>query len=133
MEESRAILDEWENDREVTLIWSHSDDVFDSVVLSASRIGPVLKKTVLDYRYGHYSLLGLTEDFVFKYDLIKGTVSDYILVIECVSDRDRVNIIGDSSQPVSVPPRTFTVCYNVGHLSVTCVCNPGQSGHTGFV
>ena len=82
MEESQAILEEWENDREATLTYleSHGDDVFDSVVLSASRTGPVLKKTVLDYRYGHYALLGLTEDFVFVYDLIKGTVSDYFLV-----------------------------------------------------
>ena len=81
MKESRAILEEWKNDREATLAYleSHSDDVFDSVVLSASRTGPVLKKTVLDYRYGHYSLLGLTEDFVFEYDLIKGTVSDFFL------------------------------------------------------
>ena len=39
--------------------------MFDSVVLSASRTGPVLKKTVLDYRYGHYAFFGLTEDFVF--------------------------------------------------------------------
>ena len=56
MEESRAILEEWENDREATLTYleSQGDDVFDSVVLSASRTGPVLKKTVLDYRYGHY-------------------------------------------------------------------------------
>ena len=82
MEESRAILEEWENGREATLTYleSHSDHVFDSVVLSASRTGPVLKKTVLDCRYGHYALLGLTEDFVFVYDLIKGTVSDYFLV-----------------------------------------------------
>ena len=50
-----------------------------------------------------------------------------------VSDHGRVNIVGDSSQPVSVPPRTFTVCYNVGHFSVTCVYNLGQSGHAGFV
>ena len=54
--------------------------MFDSVVLSASRTGPVLKKTVLDYRYGHYSLLGLTEGFVFVYDLVKQTVSGYFLV-----------------------------------------------------
>ena len=54
--------------------------MFDSIVLSASRTGPVLKKTVLDYRYCSYSLLGLTEDFVFVYDLIKGTVSDYFQV-----------------------------------------------------
>ena len=54
--------------------------MFDSVVLSASRTGPVLKKTVLDYRYGHYALLGLTEDFVFVYDIVKWTVSDYFLV-----------------------------------------------------
>ena len=82
MEESQAILEEWENDREATLTYleSHGDDVFDSVVLSASRTGPVLKKTVLDCRYGHYSLLGLTEDFVFVYDMVKGTVSDYFLV-----------------------------------------------------
>ena len=82
MEESRAILEEWENDREATLTYleSHGDDVFDSVVLSASRAGPVLKKTVLDYRYGHYALLDLTEDFVFVYDIVKGTVSDYFLV-----------------------------------------------------
>ena len=55
MEESRAIFEEWENDREATLTYLelHGDDVFDSVVLSASRTGPVLKKTVLDYRYGH--------------------------------------------------------------------------------
>ena len=80
MEEIRAILEEWENDREVTLTYleSHGDDVFDIVVLSATRTGPVLKKSVLDYRYGHYALLGLTEDFV--YDIVKGTVSDYFLV-----------------------------------------------------
>ena len=67
MEESRTILEEWENDREATLTYLElqGDDVFDNVVLSASRTGPVLKKTVLDYRYGHYALLGLTEDFVF--------------------------------------------------------------------
>ena len=34
-----------------------------------------MKKTVLDCRYGHYALLGLTEDFV--YDLEKDTISDY--------------------------------------------------------
>ena len=47
MEESRAILEELENDREATLTYleSHGDDVFDSVVLSASGTGPVLKKT----------------------------------------------------------------------------------------
>ena len=80
MEENRAISEEWENDREATLTYleSHGDDVFDSVVLSASRTGPVLKKTVLDYRYGHYALLGLTEDFVFVYDLKKETVSNYL-------------------------------------------------------
>ena len=86
MEESRAILEEWENDREATLTYleSHGDDVFDSVVLSASRTGPVLKKTVLDYRYGHYTLLDLTEDFVFVYDLLEGTVSDCFLVnVDC--------------------------------------------------
>ena len=51
MEESRAILEEWENDREATLTYleSHGDDVFAGVVLSA-RTGPVLKKTVPDYR-----------------------------------------------------------------------------------
>ena len=43
--------------------------MYDGVVLSANRTGPVLKKTVLDYRYGHYALLGLTEDFAFVYDL----------------------------------------------------------------
>ena len=45
-------FEEWENDRETTLAYleSHGDGVFDSVVLSASRTGPVLKKTVLDYR-----------------------------------------------------------------------------------
>ena len=82
MEESRAILEEWENDREATLTYleSHGDDVFDSVVLSASGTGPVLKKTVLDYRYDHYAVLGLTEDFVFVYDIVKGTVRDYFLV-----------------------------------------------------
>ena len=75
MEESRVILEEWENDREATLSYlqSHGDDVFDSVV-SASRTGPVLKKRVLEYRYG------LTEDFVFVYDLKKETVSDYFLI-----------------------------------------------------
>ena len=38
MEESRAILEEWENDLEATLTYleSHGDYVFDSVVLSAS-------------------------------------------------------------------------------------------------
>ena len=82
MEESRAILEEWENDRETTLTYleSQGNDVFDSVVLSASRTGPVLKKTVLDNRYGHYALLDLTEDFVFVYNIIKGAVSDYFLV-----------------------------------------------------
>ena len=52
MEENRAVFEERENDREATLTYleSHGDDVFDSVVLSASRTGPVLKKTVLDYR-----------------------------------------------------------------------------------
>ena len=35
---------------------------------------------MLDYRYGHYALLGLIEGFAFVYDLIKGTVSDYFLV-----------------------------------------------------
>ena len=82
MEESRAILEEWENDREATLIYleSHGDDVFDCVVLSASRTGPVLKKAVLDYRYGHYALLDLTENSVFVYDLKKETTSDYFLI-----------------------------------------------------
>ena len=75
---SRPILEKWENDREATLTYLESHgDVFDSVVLSASRTGPVLKKTVLDYRYGQYALLGLTKGFVFVYDLIKGTVSGY--------------------------------------------------------
>ena len=86
MVESRAILEEWENDREETLTYleSHGDDVFYSVVLSASRTGPVVKKTVLDYRYGHYAVLGLTENFVFVYDLITGTVSDYFLInVDC--------------------------------------------------
>ena len=84
MEEKGAIFEEWENDREATLTYleSHGEDVFDSVVLSASRTGPVLKKTVLDYRYGHHSLFGLTEDFV--YDLKKETVSDYFLTnVDC--------------------------------------------------
>ena len=36
-----------------------------------------MKKTVLDYGYGHYALLGLTEDFVFVYELKNETVSDY--------------------------------------------------------
>ena len=58
--------------------------MFDSVVLSASRTGPVLKKTVLDYRYGQYALLGLTENFVFVYNLIKETVSDNFLInVDC--------------------------------------------------
>ena len=51
----------------------------------------MLKKTVLDYRYGHYPLLGLTEDFVSVHDLMKGTVSDYFLInVDCerkVNDR----------------------------------------------
>ena len=46
-------------------------------MLSAGRTGPVLKRTVLGYRYGHYILLGLTEDIVFGHDLKKKTVSDY--------------------------------------------------------
>ena len=33
------------------------------------------------------------------------------LVVDC----GRVNIVGDSSQPVSAPPRTFLLYYNVGH------------------
>ena len=60
------------------------DDVVDSVLSSAGRTGPVLKKTVLDYRYGHCALLGLTEDFVFVYDLKKETASDYFLInVDC--------------------------------------------------
>ena len=101
MEESQAILEEWENDREATLTYleSHGDDVFDSVVLSASRTGPVLKKTVLDYRYGHHALLGLTENLVFVYDLIKGTVSDNLLInVDCELD--------------STAGRHWTVCIN---------------------
>ena len=54
--------------------------MFDSAVLSASRTGPVLKKTVLDYRYGHYALLGLTENFVFVYYLMKGTVVEIVYI-----------------------------------------------------
>ena len=79
-EESRAILGEWENDRATTLthLESQGDDVFDSVVLYASRTGPVLKKTVLDYRYGQHALFWLLEDFV--YDLKTATVSDYFLI-----------------------------------------------------
>ena len=58
--------------------------MFDSVVLSASRTKPVLKKTMLDYRYGHYVLIGMTEDFVFVSDLKKETVSDYFLInVDC--------------------------------------------------
>ena len=54
-EESRAIFEEWENNREATLtcLESHGDDVFDTVVLSDSRTGPVLKRTVLEYRNAH--------------------------------------------------------------------------------
>ena len=68
---SLSLSVEWENDRKATLtqLESHGRGVFDSVVLSASRTGPVLMKTVLDYSYGHYALLGRTEDFVFVYDL----------------------------------------------------------------
>ena len=82
MEENRAIFEEWENDREATLTYleSHGDDVFGNVVLSASRMGPVSKKTVLDYRYGQYTLLGLIKDFVFVYDLKKVTVRDFLLI-----------------------------------------------------
>ena len=36
-------------------------------------------------------------------------------------DRGRMNIVGDSSQPVPVPPRTFTLCYKVGHLDDLCL------------
>ena len=48
-EENRAILDEWENDREATLTYreSHGSDVFDSLMLFASRTRPMLKKAVL--------------------------------------------------------------------------------------
>ena len=43
-----------------------------------------MEKTVLDYRYGHYTLLGLTEDFVFVYDLKKETVRDYFPInVDC--------------------------------------------------
>ena len=82
MQESQAILEEWENDTEATLTYleSHGDDVFDSVVLSASRTGPVLQKTVLDYKYGHYALFRLTAGFVFIYDLKKETANDYFLI-----------------------------------------------------
>ena len=82
MEESGDIIEEWENDREATMTYleSHSDGVFDSVVLSASRTGPVLKKTVLDHRRGHYPLRGLTEDFMFVCHLIKETVSDFFVI-----------------------------------------------------
>ena len=80
-------VEEWENDREATLtnLESHRDDVFDSVVLSTSRTGPVLKKTVLDYMYGPYALLGLNEDTVLVYNLKKETVSDYFLINVIVS------------------------------------------------
>ena len=82
MEESQTIREEWENNREVTLtrLESHGDGVFDSFVLSASRTGPLLKKTVMDYRYGHCALLGLTEDFVFVHDLNTETISEYHLI-----------------------------------------------------
>ena len=86
MQESRASLEELENDRKATLTYLklHGDGVFDSVVLSAGRTGPVLTRTVLDYRYGHYTLLGLTGDFVFVYDLKKETVSDYFPInVKC--------------------------------------------------
>ena len=82
-EESQAILEEWERGRVATLVIfleSLGSDVFNRVLLSASRTGPVLKKTVLDHRYGHYALLGLTEDFVFEYSLHTETVSEYFLV-----------------------------------------------------
>ena len=95
--ESRAILDEWENDREATLynLELRGDDVFGSVVLSASRTGPVLKKTVLDYRYGHYALLGLTEDFVSVYDLKKDTFSDYFLdTVDCKLESTAAETLG---------------------------------------
>ena len=84
MEESPAILDEWENNREATQTYLESQGRYvpDSVVLSASWSGPVLKKTVLDFRCGHYTLLGLTKDFV--YDLWKETARDYVLTnVDC--------------------------------------------------
>ena len=40
----------------------------------------MLKKTVLDYRYGHYTLFGLTPDFVFDFFKKRETVSDYFLI-----------------------------------------------------
>ena len=49
----------------------------------------MLKKTVPNYRYGHYVLLGLTEDFVFVYDLKTETISEYHVInihrqLDCV-------------------------------------------------
>ena len=80
MEESWAILEEWRmTETTQAYLESHGEDMFDSAVLSASRTGPVLKKTVLDYRFS-YALLCVTENFAFVYDLIKGTVSDHSLI-----------------------------------------------------
>ena len=39
-----------------------------------------MKKTVLDYRYGHYALFGLTKHFMFVYNLKTENVSEYHLI-----------------------------------------------------
>ena len=79
-EESQAIREEWENDRGDT-DWSHTV-VMCLTVWCCLPVGRgLLKRTVLDHRYGHYALLGLTEDFVFVYDLKTETVSDYYLCL----------------------------------------------------
>ena len=77
----------------LTHLDSHGRDVFYSVVFSVSRAGPVLKTTVLDYRYGHYTLLGLTKDFVFVYDISTKSVSEYHLINV---DREREAATADS-------------------------------------
>ena len=51
-QESNASVGEWETDREETPTYleSYGCDVFDDMELSFSRAGPVLRRTMLDYR-----------------------------------------------------------------------------------
>ena len=82
--------------------------MFDSVVLSASSTGPVLKKTMLYYRYGHYALLGLTENFVFVYDIVKGTVNDYFLInVDCELESIAAEILDCVHQWAEVDKQRF--------------------------
>ena len=73
----------------------------------------MLKKTMLDYRYGHYALFGLAEDFVSVYDLRTETVSVYFLInVDCELESIAAETLGCVHRWAEVDPfrlRT-TVC-----------------------